>query len=290
MGNTFSDIRPDSAVLYHAYIPAKPRHPLLVMVHGVNTRPERMVQYGARLAGRYGVPLLVPDFSSIEFKGYQRLRGRKSEHGAATGLLAAVQDITRRHNLPSSAFNLMGFSAGAQFAHRFALCYPQHVRSLVVAAPGWFTYLDPALDYPLGLGNGEVAPSSLRTAQFLNLPIMVAVGDADDQRDRRLRTSADLDRHQGRNRLERAERWFRHIRNEAVNRAITPHYSFVPLAGTGHSLSQAVKSGGLMDHLFRFILEPAVHPASDTRPAPLSSELSAAVCAARSRLHAEHHS
>ena len=63
---------------------------------------------------------------------------------------------SRRCRRPLSAWradfgrvDLVGFSGGAQFAHRFAMLYPGCVRRVVVAAAGWYTYIDPSRPFPL---------------------------------------------------------------------------------------------------------------------------------------------
>lgn len=253
----------------HVYLPAQVKHPLLVLVHGLSTRPERLVQYATRLARRHGVPLLVPDFSGEDFKGFQRLRGHSMPHGAAKALIATVRHIVEHHDLASYQFNMMGFSAGAQFAHRFGLHYPQHLHSLTVAAPGWYTYLDRNTPYPYGLDSGPSSTSAQDIERFLALPIMVCVGQNDTERDRQLRTDSRLDRTQALNRLQRANNWHQHLLDEANKRGITSRYSLSYLPDTGHSIRQAVKVGGLMEQLFGFVLNPDLQNIT-TAPDPLN--------------------
>lgn len=249
----------------HVYMPAQVKQPLLVLVHGLSTRPERLVQYASRLARRHGVPLLVPDFSQDTFKGFQRLRGQSMPHGAASALIATVRQVVEQYDLASYTFNLKGFSAGAQFAHRFAIHYPQHLRSLTVAAPGWYTYLDRNAPYPYGLENGPLSPSEQDIGRFLSLPVMVCVGANDTERDAQFRMSHSLDHTQGLNRLERACHWHQHLQDEAYKRGLQSRCTLSYLPDTGHSIRQAVKAGGLMQQLFRFISSTALH---DTTTVP----------------------
>lgn len=241
---------------FHLYMPPRPRRPLLVLIHGVSTPPERLIEYAVAQAARHGVPLLAPDFSAVEFAGYQRLKGHGEAFGAAHALQAATQEVMVRYGLAWDRFDLLGFSAGAQFAHRFALRFPELVRRLIVASAGWHTYLDRRLDYPLGVGTGEAAPSNDDLHAFLQLPILVAAGERDTGRDKHLRTGPELDRRQGRHRLERAQRWFHHLSEEALKRGLVAPYAFHALPNTGHSLREAVRQGGLMDRSFDFLLEP----------------------------------
>lgn len=239
---------------YHLYMPPRPRRPLLVLVHGVSTRPARLIEYAAALAAQHGVPLLAPDFSGAEFAGYQRLMGRDGNMSAAHALRAAVDEVCVRHGLTLDRFDLIGFSAGAQFAHRFALHFPASVRRVVVASAGWYTYLDRTLAYPLGVGTGEAAPSDHDLETFLQLPILVAAGEKDVERDERFRTSPELDRRQGAHRFERACRWFNHLSDEALKRGVADQFEFCALPRTGHSLKAAVSNGEFMRRSFDFLL------------------------------------
>lgn len=240
----------------HLYMPARPRHPLLVLVHGLSTPPERLIEYAIGHAARHGVPLLAPDFSAVEFAGYQRLKGRGDGLGAARALRYAAETVIVRHGLASQRFDLMGFSAGAQFAHRFALHFPLLIRRLIVASAGWHTYLDRALDYPLGVKSDAGAPSDEDLDAFLGLPILVAAGEKDIERDKHFRTDPEMDRRQGQNRLERARGWFEHLAEETLKRGLQDRRALHILPNSGHSLKQAVREGGLMDRSFDFLLEP----------------------------------
>ncbi|MGO4409282.1 MULTISPECIES: hypothetical protein [unclassified Brevundimonas] len=241
---------------YHLYMPPRPRRPLLVLVHGVSSRPARLIDYAAAFAAQHGVPLLAPDFSGAEFAGYQRLRGRQGGLGPARALQTAVDEVGVRYGLETDRFDLMGFSGGAQFAHRFALHFPRAVRRVVVAAAGWYTYLDRDFAYPLGVGEGEMSPSDPALEAFLRLPILVAVGEKDVERGERFRTTPELDRRQGAHRFERARRWIDHLSNEAMKRGVADQLEFLSLPNTGHSLKEAVRNGGLIDQSFEFLLRP----------------------------------
>lgn len=239
----------------HLYLPPRPQRPLLVLAHGVTTRPERLIAYAAPLAARFGVPLLAPDFSGPGYSGFQKLSANGRAMEAARALSRAVERTRRQNGLASGPFDLMGFSAGAQFAHRFAICFPDQVRRAVVASAGWYTYLDPRLAYPQGIARlGGHTPST--TDAFLRLPMLVAVGDQDTGRGRHFRNDPDVDRRQGVHRLERARRWFKHLSQEAARRGIKDQFEFRLLSGVGHSLKQAILVGDMMSVSFEFLMRP----------------------------------
>lgn len=241
-----------SILPYHLYLPPQLQRPLLVLVHGVSARPARMIEYAAAFAARHGVPLLAPDFSGAEFAGYQRLLSGDGHLGAARALRVAVDEACIRHGLGSTRFDLAGFSGGGQFAHRFAMHFPDAVRRVVVASAGWYTYLDRGGAYPLAVGSGELAPSERDLEAFLQLPILISVGEKDVERGKQLRTSLDIDRRQGMHRFERAHRWFDHLSTEASRRGVRSQAELCVLPNTGHSLKEAVRHGGFITKSFEF--------------------------------------
>lgn len=254
----------------HLYLPPRPRRPLLVLAHGVSTRPERLIAYAAPLAARLGVPLLAPDFSGSGYSGFQQLSANGQALESARALLRAVERARRQSGLAPGPFDLMGFSAGAQFAHRFAICFPNQVRRAIVASAGWYTYLDPRLDYPQGISRLDGHTPSATDA-FLRLPILIAVGDRDVGRGRQFRSDPDIDRRQGVHRLERARRWFKHLSQEAARRGIQHQFEIRLLSGVGHSLEQAVRVGDVMDFSFQFLMRPDRQMTAATPEAALNT-------------------
>ena len=237
---------------YHLFLPAADtRKPLLVLVHGVSTRPETMVELFAVDAARHGRPLMTPHFDDDDFDEYQRLGSPAEPLESARALVTALGEAFKRIGQPQAPVDLMGFSGGAQFVHRFGLFFPQLVRRLVIAAPGWYTWLDAKEAYPYGIGPS--AASEQRTpdvAAFLKLPKLVAVGEEDTKRDTQLRTGrADA---QGRTRLERARRWVAHV-NEQAEQKGGVRTKLEVLPDTPHSVARAVRKGGLDEKMFRFL-------------------------------------
>lgn len=211
----------------------------LVLVHGRRTPAARLLSLFETMARRHGVRLIAPDFSPLEFSGYQRLarRGR-----AAESLRSLLRTALGDDHAP---VDLFGFSAGAQFVHRFALVAPGEVRRYVACAAGWYTWLDPELRFPRGVADLPLAPADDRIARFLSIPRLIAVGDRDTGRAASFRTDAWLDQLQGRTRIERALAWAIHLRAEAGARGLADLSMTALLPGVAHSLKQAVRRGRL---------------------------------------------
>jgi pimeloyl-ACP methyl ester carboxylesterase len=162
----------------------------------------------------------------------------------------AIQDSTGTRWTPLS---IVGFSGGAQFAHRFAFAHPREVKQLVVAAAGWYTLPDPRLRYPHGLAPSARLPGGLPNLdEFLRIPTRVMVGENDVRRDASLNTSPAIDCSQGLHRIDRARRWVDGVNAAARERGIRSRVALEILPGVGHSMRDAIEHGGLVDRTFRF--------------------------------------
>lgn len=119
----------------------------MVVVHGNGRNGGRAFRTFLPAAMDARVPLLVPTFSRDRFPRYQVLGGASGPLAAARALLATLDDAADL-GLAVGQVDLVGYSGGAQFVHRFAMLEPARVRRAVVVAAGWYTYLDPDRPFP----------------------------------------------------------------------------------------------------------------------------------------------
>ena len=248
---------------YRAFVPPQPSpHLPLVLVHGAGRRAASMFRAFLPQAISLGVPLIAPLFPADRFTGYQSLGGADGPLAALTAFLATLDDAAAQLQLPTDRIDVLGFSGGAQFAHRLAMVEPGRVRSAVVASAGWYTYLDDARPFPCG-----VAPSArsggraVDAGEFLRIRIGVLVGDRDVERDARLRTGRGIDRRQGRDRLSRALHWTDHLEKVGSARGLPSRISFDLLSDTGHSFVEAAQRGGLVARSFDFLHSTGIRSA-----------------------------
>lgn len=227
-------------------LPARwgPDTPLIVTVHGISRNAEEHVAWlGAAAAERAAVAAALFDAGS--FPHYQRLGLDMSERRADLCLDAALDALERETGLPTWRFHLFGFSGGAQFAHRYALLNPRRVRSLHLAAAGYYTWLDESIRWPRGLGRVSLGPQMAHNRNyFLRLPIDVYVGCNDTARDASLRQGRAIDRQQGSNRRARAAAWCAHLRGLQGRFGLRPA-GLTILPGTDHDFVQACIRGEL---------------------------------------------
>lgn len=233
---------PDAFVLVPRVSDGKPP---VVAVHGIQREAAQMAQLLVSAAEATGRTVILPHFDRRPWRWFQRAACPARADWALIRLLTALQV---EGMVAEGPCDLSGYSGGGQFAHRFAWLYPHLVRRLCATAPGWWTFADPNAAYPYGV-QAESSPfaaylnANLRA--FLNREIVVRVGALDTQRDGKLRVSPELDRQQGLNRVERAERWVQHIQDLRTVHNVSIPADFRILPNCTHSFSDCVAQAGL---------------------------------------------
>jgi pimeloyl-ACP methyl ester carboxylesterase len=243
---------------YRVYVPHQPASgPPVVVLHGNGRDGGRTFRAFLPAAMEAGVPLLAPTFPRDRFPRYQVLAGVSGPLAAARALLATLDDAAADLGLAVGQVDLVGYSGGAQFVHRFAMLEPARVRRAVVAAAGWYTYLDPDRPFPDGAGAGADSMGwAMKIDSALQVPMLVLVGERDFERDAAMRTDPQLDYRQGLDRRDRARRWTAHLEAAARARGLPVAASVELLPGCGHSFPALVERGGLVRRTFAFLREP----------------------------------
>ena len=229
--------------------------PLLVLVHGISRRAIEQVMGFLGEAERLGVALLAPLFDKT-YGQYQQVIDR---HGtrADLALIDMMEFMCREFGFEAQPTHLFGFSGGAQFAHRFAMIHPQRVRSMSVAAAGWYTMPDLRRRYPYGIRTHPIPGATFDPSAFLRIDRHVYVGTADRSRDKSLRKSPRLDETQGSNRAERAEHWA--VAMDAASDLFEAHpkkSTLTLLKGVGHSFGGSTRRRSLPGRVMANIFPP----------------------------------
>jgi pimeloyl-ACP methyl ester carboxylesterase len=240
---------------YRAFVPAEGgAQSVVVLVHGASRSAAMQFRSFLPAAIASGTPLLAPTFSEAAFSGYQRLRGAAGALAAADALTEMLDDAGRELGLETHQVGMVGFSGGAQFAHRYAMVRPERVRALVLASAGWFTLLDSRLPFPEGTrASLDSRDRDVDIDAFLGVPLHLLVGERDVETGGRLRHSRSLDRRQGSHRLARALHWIDHVEDVAKARGRPSRVSFDLMADTGHSFTEAAGQGRLVERALAFL-------------------------------------
>ena len=134
--------------------------------------------------------------------------------------------------------DIVGFSRGAQSAHRFALRHPERVDALASFSAGTYTMPTSPAEYPLGVGGFELwnhlrrfDPVALRRVR-----VLVGVGTADANPADVVRAWDDVG---GTTRLERGTRFA-----QALTQLGVPT-RFQTYAGIGHSFVPAMRDDAI---------------------------------------------
>lgn len=227
--------------------------PLAVCVHGYTRQPLDQLRAFAPLARRLGFALALPLFDDRLHRRYQQLlhprRGTRSD----LALLNTLDAAADRHGVDARRLFLFGYSGGAQFVHRFALCHPQRTAALAIGAAGWYTWPDTQHDWPLGLADAQArlgAPIDLE--RFLRLPMALWVGERDTAADENLRDEPQLASLQGAHRLERARNWADAVRGAGRARGISNDVTLTLLARVGHDFASCDRKGELAARVMDF--------------------------------------
>ncbi len=233
---------------YHSLVPdsakARGSATLVVAVHGISRNAVEQMAAFTPFAVERGLVLMAPCFDTPEDGDFQRLGRRGRGRRADLALDEAIRALSEEARVSFTRRLFVGFSGGGQFVHRYLMAHPDRVDAAVVSAAGWYTHPDARQAYPLGLRTGaELSGTRMNPADFLRVPVLVAVGSLDVERDESVRTSTRLDDRQGENRIERARRWVDAMRAAGRSRSLPARHELVVLEGAGHSFSDCVDAG-----------------------------------------------
>ncbi|MFO1402364.1 MAG: alpha/beta hydrolase [Steroidobacteraceae bacterium] len=254
---------------YYVYAPPGVRadRPPLVSVHGISRNAREHALLLAPLARRLRCLLIAPLFPAAHWRGYQRLLAGAHGRSPLEYVDAVLADAARDYALETARCHLLGFSGGAQFAHRYALLRAPRIASLALSAAGWYTLPDPGLAWPIGIAGdlpgidaaGHAALDELRA--WLALPMLVSVGSRDGD-DRNVRHDAALDAAQGATRCERAARFVAAVRTAALARSLSPRVELCILGGARHDFADVMRRGLAARLLDWYLHEDCTHDAN----------------------------
>jgi len=217
-------------VYYHMPDSAHQSSPIAMVVHGSARDGEYLRNALKPESDRRNAIILMPNFGSAEYSNNYFLLGNLFDDGENPSV-ASQNDSTEwtyaiieqlfihfRAEVASkdARYDLVGFSGGGQFAHRFALfAHRPQCDRIVACSSGWYTLPDAASPFPYGLGTTQRA-SDADVRKALATPLHLAVGSADtDPNSSGLRHTAEADA-QGLNRVQRANYAFQRAMDQST--------------------------------------------------------------------------
>jgi poly(3-hydroxybutyrate) depolymerase len=225
---------------------------LLILVHGITRKPLQMLSLLAKDVDKHQPIMVAPLFDRQTWRGYQQLNCMHSKERADNALLSVISDLTETLDLQKTRCNLVGFSGGGQFAHRFAFAHPDRIEKLVTISAGWYTHPDNQLQYPYG-----TKTDNNHGITFLDKPYsshtLALVGDNDIHVDSSLNMDPRIIEIQGLNRVERAKKWISALREYAEGGQNNNSIRLKIMKDVGHSFRQCMLKGGLGAEIEKFL-------------------------------------
>lgn len=243
-----------SSLRYYLYLPESisKKTQVMVCVHGISRNAKEQLSAFSQQASEEDFVIVAPYFSKKQYRGYQRLELGSAGYTSAEALNEILCDVEERFAVDTEKLSLFGYSGGAQFAHRYAMLYPERINKLIISSAGWYTFPDRDMKYPLGLQPTQSFSVDLskNLAAFLKLKIRTLVGELDNVNDPALNHSQQINRQQGYHRLERAGRWVSALQNACHEMGVTPDLRFITIKGCGHSFESCERLGNISKYLF----------------------------------------
>ena len=138
-------------------------------------------------------------------------------------------------SIENEKYNLFGFSAGAQFVHRFIQFMPNaRFNKVVAGAAGWYTVPNNSIPFPYGYQNSILISTNLNDLLSSDLHIQVGALD-NNPNSAGLRHNEYADA-QGLNRVTRAVHFFESGQNIADSNNYNFNWSLHIIQGAGHNL------------------------------------------------------
>ena len=239
-------LRNDPTTEYYCYAPAgsKEGSRVLAVIHGISGRALDYAQVFAPYCEDHGVVLLVPHFAE-HHRDFQRL-GRQGRGPRADEILhQCLSEVGTLTGANVGQIYLFGYSAGAQFAHRYVMAHPHRVAGAVLAASGWYTFPDPEQRFPYGIRpTRKLRGVRFTPEEFLKVPMEVLVG-SEDVDSMNLRSTTRVMNQQGPNRVERARRWVAAMQETAAACGLPAVTTYTEVPGITHDFDEFCRKGGL---------------------------------------------
>jgi len=239
----------DIEVFYHVPAAYTASSKVVFALHGGSRDAEGVRNNMIQKSIEYNFILIAPKFSSQNFSlgdGYNLGNVYEDGDNPSTSTLndedewsfsiiePLFDSVISSLSLTEEKYNLFGFSAGAQFVHRFIQFKPNaRFNKVVAGAAGWYTVPDNNIPFPYGLDNSILTNTNL--SNLLSKDLYIQVGALDnDPNSVGLRHNEYADA-QGLNRVTRAVHFFETGQNISESNNYDFNWSLHIIQGAGHN-------------------------------------------------------
>lgn len=245
---SFNDI--DIEVFYHVPTSYDASSKVVFALHGGSRDAEGVRNNMIQKSIDYNFIVIAPKFSSSNFSlgdGYNlgnvyvdgdnpSTNTLNNEDEWSFSIIEPLFDSVKSSlSIESEKYNLFGFSAGAQFVHRFIQFKPDaRFNKVVAGAAGWYTVPNNSIPFPYGYQNSILISTNLNNLLSSDLHIQVGALD-NNPNSAGLRHNEYADA-QGLNRVTRAVHFFESGQNIADSNNNNFNWSLHIIQGAGHNL------------------------------------------------------
>jgi predicted esterase len=242
-------------VYYHVPNADLSTMPVLFVFHGAGRNAVEYRNAWIEEANARGFIVITPKFSSNDFRGGDGYNlGNVFEDGdnpstsslndeqdwAFSVIEPLFDDVKSQLENQSATYNIFGFSAGGQFAHRFVMFKPNaRVNKVVASASGWYTVPDNTIEFPYGIENSPIENTPGSSYFSKNMTIQIGTLDNDPNASA-LRRNPTVDQ-QGTNRYDRAFYMFSTSKSIAENLGVEFNWQIIETPGNDHDNRGAVE-------------------------------------------------
>jgi len=246
----FSFNNKDIEVFYHVPSSYAASSKVVFALHGGSRDAEGVRNNMIQKSIDYNFILIAPKFSSSNFSlgdGYNlgnvyvdgdnpSTNTLNDENEWSFSIIEPLFDSVKSSlSIESEKYNLFGFSAGAQFVHRFIQFMPDaRFNKVVAGAAGWYTVPTNSIPFPYGYQNSILISTNLNDLLSSDLHIQVGALD-NNPNSAGLRHNEYADA-QGLNRVTRAVHFFESGQNIADSNNFNFNWSLHIIQGVGHNL------------------------------------------------------
>lgn len=198
-------------------------------------------------AKKNNLTVIVPEFSNKNYPGVDGYNlGNLTNTASGTTnprsewAFTAIDEMFKKMQAlgitRQKSYYLFGNSAGCQFVHRMMTFVPESsVKSVICSAAGWWTLPDLENDWPYGLYHAPVKVTPEQLSRYFAKPVLITVGEQDNDPYHRLLRRSYQAITQGDSRLTRAKNYFLTSRQKAQLYKTKFNWSFTSVPGVAHN-------------------------------------------------------